>query len=162
MNVGEVMTRNVKTCSITSSLNEAARVMWENDCGAVPVVDDAGKLVAIITDRDICIAAYTRGRTLWRISVSDTVSNRLVAVRPEDSLHRAEQLMRDAQVRRLPVIDGEGRPIGILSITDLARLTPEFAGEMASHLVGTMVGICRPETKKGEPTTPSGAARSAA
>lgn len=155
MNVGEVMTRTVRTCLVTDSLNEAARVMWETDCGAVPVVDGSGKVVAMVTDRDICIAAYTRGRPLWRIPISTTVSNRLVSARPEDSLHRAEQLMRDAQVRRLPVIDDEGRPVGILSITDLARLTPEFAGEVASHLIGTMVGICRQETKQDAPGAPA-------
>lgn len=162
MNVRDVMTSNVKTCLMTDSLNEAARIMWDNDCGVVPVVDEAGKVVGIVTDRDICMAAYTQGRPLWRILVSQVASTNVVTVRANETLHRAEQLMKDGQVRRLPVTDNGGQIVGLLSITDLARHTPEYAGALATHLVGTMVGICRSDrpaepTKNGSPA-PSPAA----
>jgi CBS domain-containing protein len=143
MNIGEVMTRQVRTCRITDSLNDAARIMWETDCGAVPIVDADDRVVAMLTDRDICMAAYTQGKALSEINVTIAASKRLVAAAADDSLHRAEELMRDGQVRRLPVLDADGRAIGILSITDLARHAPELGGGIAAHLVGTMAGICR-------------------
>jgi CBS domain-containing protein len=143
MKVGDLMTRGVRTCRISDTLSEAAQIMWENDCGAVPVIDEGGRVVSIVTDRDICMASYTQGRPLHEIAVTSAASKRLVAARADDSLHRAEELMRTAQVRRLPVIDEQGRPVGILSITDLARYTPRLGGEVTARLVGTMAGICR-------------------
>ena len=61
MKVADSMTRDVRACSVHDSLNAAARVMWENDCGCVPIVDSQGRLVGIVTDRDICMATYTQG-----------------------------------------------------------------------------------------------------
>jgi CBS domain-containing protein len=161
MNISEIMTRAVRTCRLDDSVNVAAQLMWDNDCGAIPVVDDAGKVVAVITDRDICMAAYTQGRPLDEIPVQSAASRSVATVRADDSLHRAEQVMSAAHVRRVPVVDADGRPVGILSITDLARQAPVFAGGVASHLVGTMVGICRKETPHA-PALPLGEAHSTA
>jgi CBS domain-containing protein len=95
--------------------------MWERDCGSVPVVDAEGKPIAMITDRDICMAAYTQGQPLADIPVSSAASRRLVAVREDDSLDVAEALMQKNKIRRIPVIDKGGRLVGILSMNDLAR-----------------------------------------
>jgi CBS domain-containing protein len=64
MEVGQLMTRNPRVCSIDGTLEQAAAIMWESDCGCVPLVDSEGKVTGMITDRDVCMAAYTQGRTL--------------------------------------------------------------------------------------------------
>jgi CBS domain-containing protein len=95
--------------------------MWERDCGAVPVLDQEGSVVAMLTDRDLCMAAMTQGKALSEIRVSSAMSRSLWACRPDDDLSQAEALMRTRKVRRLPVVDAEGRLLGILSLSDLAR-----------------------------------------
>lgn len=121
MKVEEVMTREVRTCTPGDSLSRAAQIMWEAECGCVPVVDAAGNPIAMITDRDVCMAAYTRGQPLWAMPVSSAASRRLVSVRQGEGLAIAEQLMREYQIRRLPVVDAGGKLVGILAMNDLAR-----------------------------------------
>jgi CBS domain-containing protein len=94
--------------------------MWEHNCGCLPVVDAAGKTVSVITDRDICMAAYTQGRPLCEIPVRSAMSRALHACAPTDSVAAAEKLMAEKQVRRLPVIDREDQLVGILSLHDIA------------------------------------------
>ncbi|MBL9007027.1 MAG: CBS domain-containing protein [Myxococcales bacterium] len=121
MQVQQLMSEPVLVCHTSDTLSDAARFMWENDVGAVPIVDNQGRVVSMLTDRDICMAAYTQGRPLSEIGVSVAMSERLVVCHPEDSLERAEELMSLYQVRRLPVVDLEGLVLGILSLNDLAR-----------------------------------------
>lgn len=148
MNVGEMMTRPVFTCRFTDSLNRVAQLLWENDCGCVPVVDAAGKAVAMITDRDVCMAAYTQGRPLTEISVSSAASEGIVAVREGESLNAAEALMQKHQIRRIPVVDDAGQPVGIVSMNDLAmhahRGGSRKDGLKADSIVRTLAAICRP------------------
>jgi CBS domain-containing protein len=134
LSVGEIMTDAVTSCSPDEPLNAAARQMWEHDCGAVPVVE-SGKVVGIITDRDICMAAYTQGRPLSAIVIKDVMAHHVHACRPEDTLARAASLMADARVRRLPVIDAEQRLVGIVSVADIARTAPVLGQREAAELV---------------------------
>jgi CBS domain-containing protein len=120
MRVREFMTHEVWTVRSTDRLDTAARKLWEGDCGALPVLDDTGLVVAMVTDRDVCMAAYLQGRPLSAIPVSTAMSPRLVACGPEETIAAAEACMRDYQVRRLPVIDAGGRLVGILSLNDIA------------------------------------------
>jgi CBS domain-containing protein len=121
MRVEELMTVEVKVCGPGDSLNRAAQIMWENDCGCVPVVDDAGRVVGMLTDRDVCMAAYTQGRLLVEIPVSSAMSKTLVVCGRDDTIATADQRMRQHRVRRLAVVDGYGRIAGILSLSDIAR-----------------------------------------
>jgi CBS domain-containing protein len=141
MKVAEMMTREVRTCLPTDSMNYAAQIMWENNCGCVPVVDDQGRAVAMITDRDICMAAYTQGRSLAELTVASAASSGVVTIRAEDTLHRAEQLMHDAQVRRLPVVDSDRRVVGLLSLADLARRVRDLDNGLPGHIVRAFAGI---------------------
>lgn len=125
LQVQQFMSTPVAVCHRSAKLSEAAQLMWEKDCGAVPVVDDQGTAIALLTDRDICMAAYTQGKPLGDIAVSSAMSQWLVACHPEDSVELAEQLMSKHQVHRLPVINQEGQPVGILSLSDLARAALE-------------------------------------
>jgi CBS domain-containing protein len=119
MKVADVMTPQVRACTIHDSLNAAARIMWDHDCGCAPVVDAHGKLVGIITDRDICMAAYTQGAPLAAIPVQRAMSARVVSCSRGDELETAHRLMRTHEIHRLPVVDSHGRLAGVLSLSDL-------------------------------------------
>jgi CBS-domain-containing membrane protein len=127
MKVSEVMSKVAYTSHPWETLNEAARWMWEKDCGVVPVVDEAEHVVGMLTDRDICMAAYTTGRALADLKVESAMSRRLVACLADHSLEAAADLMAQNKVRRLPVLDADGKLQGVLSLNDLAR-APERMG----------------------------------
>ena len=117
MHIRDVMTPNPRTVSPTDSIQNAARIMREEDTGAVPVVDN-GRPVGIVTDRDIVIRAVADGGQLNR-PVADIVSGHMVVATPDMSTREASELMSEHQVRRLPVVENE-RLVGIVSIGDLA------------------------------------------
>lgn len=143
--VNQIMSRDVFSCAPTDSLEQAARIMWEHDVGVVPIVDAGNRVVGMLTDRDACMAAYTKGQTLGSIQCGDAMSTRIVSSFLDDDLRRAEQLMRDAQVRRLPVVDREGHLIGILSQNDLLREIGRHGREMTSdEVTSTLAAISKP------------------
>ena len=121
--VGDAMTIVLHTCKRSETLDRAAKLMWEHDCSEVPVIDDDGFLVAMVSDRSACTCAYTQGKALSQIPVMCAAFDSVRAVRAEDSLDSAHELMRKHNVRCLPVVDRTGRLIGILSITDVIRAT---------------------------------------
>ena len=121
MKVSELMTTDVRTCWITEPLDRAAKLMWESDCGSLPVLDQNGRVVGMITDRDVCMAAYTQAQLLGRIPVSRALNPELHSCKPEEDLDKVENRMRSHQIRRLPVVDDEGHLRGILSLADIAQ-----------------------------------------
>jgi CBS domain-containing protein len=154
MRIEDVMTQNVMTCCETDSASEAARIMWERDCGCVPVVDDEGRAIGMVTDRDLLMASYTRGLDLREIEVRSVMSRDVQACHRQDDVQDAEYRMAQAQVRRLPVIDGARRVVGLVSLGDLARArqrTP--AGRVAEHVLSdvakTLAAIVEPRRSPG-------------
>jgi signal-transduction protein with cAMP-binding, CBS, and nucleotidyltransferase domain len=117
--------------------------MWENDFGCLPVTegDGAQRLVGMITDRDICMAAYFAGRPLHEIRVADAMTREVCACNPGDDLSEARAIMREAAVRRLPVIDASEQPIGLLSLADLAREAVRERGAMNRDITVGEVGL---------------------
>ncbi|MBK7583071.1 MAG: CBS domain-containing protein [Myxococcales bacterium] len=145
MQAREVMTRQPHCCSIDHALNDAARIMWENDTGFLPVVDDCGSVVGVITDRDICMAAYTQGVSLASGTVASAMSRDVVSVSPGDSVRTVEALMRQNQIRRVPVLDQSGQPLGVVTLGDLARHAEQNSLRKALEglpLVTTLAQIC--------------------
>lgn len=122
MQIKDLMSHPAVTCPTTATLDHAARLMWEFDCGVVPVVDEKGHLTGVLTDRDICMAAYTQGKVLSDISVTTAMAKNVIALRGDETLESAEHLMADNQIRRLPVLDRDDHVIGVVSINDMARL----------------------------------------
>lgn len=122
MTIKELMTRPAVTCPTNTTLEHAAWLMWEFDCGMIPVVDGEGRAVGVVTDRDICMAAYTQGRALQDIPVSTAMAHHVIAIHADELVDTAEHLMADNQIRRLPVIDGDGKVVGVVSLNDVARL----------------------------------------
>lgn len=121
--VEQLMTKEVRTCTPVQTLNDAARAMWEGDCGCIPVLAEEGRdrVVGVLTDRDICMAAYTQGRTLREVRIGDVMTRAVLSCGPGDTLDEAEATMRAGRVRRLPVVDDAGKLLGILSLADIAR-----------------------------------------
>ena len=143
MRIQELMSRNVQTCCSYESLNAAAQTMWEAGVGALPVLDDKQRVVGMLTDRDICMAAYTQGRPLWQIIVAEVMSGRLVTCAPSDTVAHAEALMREHAIRRLPVMDEARHVVGLISMSDLARaISRSHRGQ--GELVATMAAITQP------------------
>jgi len=148
MKVREVMTTNGKVCTPTDNLSAAAGLMWENDCGMLPVVAEDEKVVGLITDRDICMAANINNRNLWNIAVEDVISGKLFACKPEDDIHTALKTMQENKIRRLPVVGVDGTLEGILSMNDIVLKAEEPKEKKASELsyadvVKTYKSICQ-------------------
>jgi CBS domain-containing protein len=144
MNIDDLMTRDVHACRLDDSMNEAARIMWDHDCGCVPVVDDEGRAVAMITDRDLCMAAHLRGLPLAAMSVESAASHGVVAAYEGQGVEAVELLMRKYRLRRLPVVDALGKLVGIVSLSDLARRLRPTEGEgglNAESIVATLAAV---------------------
>lgn len=161
MNVSELMTRGVLACSIDDTLEHAAQILWENDCGCLPVVDGDDHVVGMITDRDICMAGYTQGKLYAEIPVSSAMAKQVYGVTEGDLIATAEALMRDKQVRRLPVLEG-GKLRGIVSLNDLARHTVPTQSRKSDGLSGdaiatTLAAISAPHAPKRRPRAASAA-----
>jgi CBS domain-containing protein len=131
--VRDVMTSNPTTCEPTATLVDAAKVMAREDVGPVPIVE-GGKLVGLVTDRDIIIRAVAEGRDVTGTTVRDVASKDLVTVTADEDLDRALQLMAQHQVRRIPVVEGD-RVVGIVSQADVARAADdEKTGEVVQQI----------------------------
>jgi len=117
MKVRDIMTPQPKCCGLDTNLAAATELMWKNDCGALPVVDD-GKLAGMITDRDIFIALGTRNRPAAEMAVKDVATRQLQTCAPDDDVNAAMAAMRRAKVRRLPVVS-DGKIEGIVALNDL-------------------------------------------
>jgi CBS domain-containing protein len=120
MRVQDLMSHPAITCHVHDDLDVPARLMWDHDCGVIPVVNDDGTLIGMITDRDICMAAYTQGRSLDEIEVSIVMAMQPISAHPDQDIEEIERMMAEHQVRRLAVVGDDGKPIGVLSLNDLA------------------------------------------
>jgi CBS domain-containing protein len=143
MKVQEVMTQDVKACFPDTNLAAAAALMWENDCGILPVVVNGGNAVGVITDRDIAIAVGTRGRAPQDIRVDEVIHGPVFACAPDDDIHAALKTMRKDKVRRLPVLSGGGALKGILSLNDVVLHAQKGNNELDyDDVVSTFKAIC--------------------
>ncbi len=142
MKIAKLMSRDVATCRIHDSLERAAQLMWDRDIGALPVVDDDGRVVGMITDRDICMATYTRNAPPRGIAVTAAMAQQVFSCGPDDSVHDVEKQMSAHQIRRMPVTDLEGHPIGLISLNDIARATGRDVP--AAEVAHTLAAVCAP------------------
>jgi CBS domain-containing protein len=137
------MHKDVITCRASDYLDIPAQLMWEHDIGCVPVIDDEGHVSGMITDRDICMAAYTQGLPLRALPVALSMSRHVFACTANDSLDDVERTMRQRQIRRMPVINGENHPVGMVSLNDIARAS-QTNGVTAKEVATTLAAIGAP------------------
>ena len=145
MRVKDVMTVDTTCCAPGSNLADTAGLMWERDCGVIPVIDQEQKIIGMITDRDICMAAAMTGRDLANISVHEVISEGVCGCNSEDDIHQALVTMRENQLRRLPVLDDEGKVQGILSLNDVVLRAEQDkkAASLAADVLETLKAISR-------------------
>jgi CBS domain-containing protein len=122
MKASDIMTTDPTCCSPNSTAREAARMMLENDCGSLPVCEKDGydRIIGMVTDRDLAVRILAPGKPP-DTPIREAMSLRVVSCRPDDDLDRVERLMAENQVRRLPVVDAQGRCVGMIAQADLAR-----------------------------------------
>ena len=125
ISVGEVMTRNARTCRPDDRLAAAALGMCEADCRFLPVVDPMGHPIGVLTDGDICLLGSTDRRPLREIFVREVMSGLPATCRADDDVLDALKIMRERHIRHLPVVNAEGMLVGVLSLTDLVLCAEE-------------------------------------
>jgi CBS domain-containing protein len=128
----EIMTRNVTTATREMTLQKVAVLMRDGDMGSLPVLEN-GKLVGIVTDRDIVVRAVAEGREASTTPIGEVMTSEIYAVRADDFVFEAIRLMGDKQIRRVPVINETGELVGIIAIADVA-LETEDEREIAETL----------------------------
>ncbi|OFW12900.1 MAG: hypothetical protein A3H27_07780 [Acidobacteria bacterium RIFCSPLOWO2_02_FULL_59_13] len=143
MQVKDIMVSEVKTCRPDTNLTAAAQIMWANDCGALPVLDDQGQILGMITDRDICMAVGSRNRAPSEITVFEVKPNpkELYTCAPEDDIHDALKTMREQGVRRLPVVNS-GQLRGILCLNEIALNAKKRNALSYDDVVETLKAVC--------------------
>jgi CBS domain-containing protein len=130
MKVRDDMMGSPYYCQPENNLGSATELMWNANCGFLPVQSAEGKVVGVITDRDICIALGTRNCRASEVTVGEVMSGELHTCAPDDDIHVALQTMREAKIRRLPVLAKNGTLVGVLSMDDiLFRAEPQSLGK---------------------------------
>lgn len=119
MKVKDVMVRTPAYCDPDTNLGAAIEILWNRDCGILPIVNAQEKVIGVVTDRDLCIALGTRNQLPGEITVSQVASGKVFACKPDDNIRTALATMAQEKVRRLPVIDFDGKLLGILSMDDV-------------------------------------------
>lgn len=154
MKVQDILKAQVGRCGPKTNLAEVVHVMWENDCGIVPIVDEMNVVLGVLTDRDICMALGTRDRRAAELTADEVASARVVTCHPRDDVRTVLDLMASEAVRRLPVVNDAGQLVGVVSISDalLAARSKRDAREGDPTWTDVMLAldtICRP--RKAEP-----------
>jgi CBS domain-containing protein len=148
--VQDVMTSPAHSCTPGETLVGAARAMWDYSCGALPVLDSEGRPAGMITDRDICMALARKNRFPGDIRVREVMSPHPFVCHPGDGAESALATMAKRQVRRLPVVDAQGRLVGIVSVNDVLaragspRRDLRGADEVHRLVVETLLELCAP------------------
>jgi CBS domain-containing protein len=131
----DVMTANPECCASDRPLGEVARLMIEQDCGEIPVVDDRQKLIGVVTDRDIVVRAVAHGHDPANLTAGDVMSQPVVSVHASAPLDEVVETMERHQIRRVPVVDDDGCCCGIIAQADIARhAAREETGELVREV----------------------------
>jgi CBS domain-containing protein len=137
MRVEEVMTRNPLTVSMDTPVAEVARMMAEKDVGFIPIVDSQGRATGTVTDRDIVIRVVAKGLDPKSAKLRDFGGNQVVYARSQDDVSRARELMQQHKIQRILVCDDQQKPVGVISLQDLARAEDESeVGETVRKVKG--------------------------
>ena len=155
MIVEQCMSKSPRACTPADSLASAARLLWDHDLGALPVVDSAGAVVGMITDRDLCMAAYTSGLPLHACLVGRHMSRTIFSIGAKADTAKAAELMKSRQVRRLPVVEN-GRLVGMVTLSDLAIHPRALA---PAEIAGVLAEVTAPRTPPAPAAKPASGSR---
>ena len=138
MRARDIMTKNPECCRREQTARDAARVMRDRDCGVVPIVDDGGRVVGIVTDRDLTVRAIAAGKGP-DTRLSEVMTAVAACCGQDDDLRDVEQKMAELQVRRIPIVDAGGRSLGIISQADIARAASIDDGVVTGEEIALVV-----------------------
>ena len=141
MKIKDVMTSDPRVATLSTNAAEAAALMLDGDCGILPIVDD-GKLVGVVTDRDLFIALATRNTRASALTMDMVVQRPAHACEPDDEVQVALQTMQRWRIRRLPVTGFAGTVVGIVSMNDIMLAAGSGKGVRPAEAVQTMQVIC--------------------
>jgi len=151
MLIKDLMHQGAITCHSQDSLEQIGSLMWNEDCGAIPVLDENDRAIGMITDRDIAMAAVLKHSPLWEITAGELVAGKqLFSCSPEDDVHTVLKNMGTHRVRRMPVLDGEQHIHGIVATKDLVEHIQAQAGRTrgeeisADEAITILQEICKP------------------
>lgn len=163
MKVKEVMMGTPYYCQRETNLGSATELMWNGNCGFLPVEAPDGKVIGVITDRDICVALGTRSRLPGDVTAGEVMSGNLYSCAADDDIHMALQAMKEGKVRRLPVIAQDGHLVGVISMDDiLLRTEPTSLGKQPELSSDEVVRTYRAITQRQVPQVVAKRAASAA
>ena len=130
-------------CDPGTNAAAAAAIMWSRDCGVLPVLEDSGRVVGMVTDRDLFIALGTQNRNASQLSVDEIMHREPSVCAPDDDVRSASKVMAQQRIHRLPVIDKSGALKGILSMNDvILQAKPETDGVFKDDVIRTLKAIC--------------------
>jgi CBS domain-containing protein len=141
MKARDVMSQPPYICGPDTDLASVAKIMWDHDCGFVPVVDASGTVAGAVTDRDICIATSTRRLLPEQISAAQVMTSPIHACLPDDEISDVLATMKQSQIRRLPVIGADGRLRGVISLNDLVLASTDKREPRAADVIATIAAI---------------------
>ena len=142
MKIKDLMTREPATCAPTTNLAVAAKLMLDADCGILPVVDDEGRLVGVVTDRDMYIALATRNRLASQVTVGEVARQQVFTCALDDDVQTALATMKQHRVRRLPVEGFGGTVAGIVSMNDILLAAGPRKAVSSNEVIETFQSIC--------------------
>lgn len=155
MLIKDLMHKRAITCQEQDSLDQVGLLMWNEDCGAIPVLDDDGKIKGMITDRDIAMAAVLKHRPLWDIPAHELIAGKSIhCCLPEDDIHDVLKLMAEYRIRRMPVVDAQKRMMGMVATKDLMEHIQSKGGHgkaddlSPEETVSALQQICKPNALK--------------
>jgi CBS domain-containing protein len=150
MKVRYIMTADVESCTLTTSVPQVAKLMWSAACGAIPVVDNKGVVVGIITDRDISMVLVSSNRKPSNIPAWEAMTSAVHACAPDDDVTTALETMRRFKVRRLPVLTEDGHLRGILSIDDIVMRALSPDAPTSTEILQTLRDIFEYRSRRPE------------
>ena len=139
MQVAEIMTKDVCSCSPGMNAATAAELMWNKNCGSIPIVEDGGRVVGIVTDRDLFLALGTSNRRPAELSLGEIMHKDLALCNPGSDVRNALKTMAQRQLRRLPVVDDAGNLQGILSLADIALRADD---QLSADVLDVVRAVC--------------------
>ena len=142
MRARDIMSTPPYTCGPQTDLATVAKIMWDHDCGFVPVVDPSGTVTGVVTDRDICIATSTRRVLPEHISAAQAMTTPIHACLPDDDISDVLAVMKQSRIRRVPVVGADGRLQGVISLNDIVLASNDRRGPQPSEVVATVAAIC--------------------
>jgi CBS-domain-containing membrane protein len=160
MQVEQVMSKNVHHCCSEDSLDKVAQLMWDNDCGCLPVCrdDESGEIIGMVTDRDIAMCAMFQGKSLNQLNAADAMARDVQTCLPTQSIAEVESMMSMGRIRRLPVVNKDSCLVGMISLADLAHEAANSSGTSRKQITGeeiteTLAAICSPCTQEAAQAT---------